>query len=494
MAAPLPPYCRHSHDAQIVVMLKQRALSATLWSSTDVILRSGAQFGISILLARLLTPAEFGTFGLLLLFTGIATVFADGGLSAALIQCQDIDHVDESTVFWFNALAGSAVALGLCAIAPLIAAFLNQPILLPVLIVMAVNVLLGAFGAIHSCLLMKRLDFRTQTKAGFVAVLMAGVVSVWMAWHGYGVWALAAQAVVTTGVNTALLWVLSNWRPSRTFSPHSVRKLFAFGGYHFASTLMDMAYSRLYTLLIGKIYGVWDLGLYTNADTTQQMPGGVLVKVLSRVAFPMFSSTSHNARNLRRGMQLGIRGAMLLNIPIMLGMAVVAKPLVSVLFGAQWLPAVPILRVLCLSGILLPLHVLNLNCLMAQGHSRLMFQTEVVKKLIGVIFLGAGAFFGVLGVAWAMVAFSVVGLVINAHYTKRFIDYGVVAQVRDFMPILVPGLLMATAVYAVSAAWQAPPTEKLAGLVAIGVAVFTALVTAGRLTALREVLTLFRRT
>lgn len=474
-------------------MLKQRALSATLWSAVDVVMRQGVQFGVAIVLARLLSPAEFGTFGLLLLFTGIATVFVDGGFSAALIQRQDVDQTDESTVFWFNLVVGIVVALGLYALAPAIAAFYERPVLVPLLAVMALNVLLGALGAIHGSLLTKQLDFRTQMKVGFVAVVVSGIVSVWMAWNDYGVWALAAQAVVMTGVSTALLWVFSRWRPTREFSRRSVRKLFAFGGYHFASILMDMAYSRLYTVLIGKFHGVRDLGYYTNADTTQQMPSGVLIKVLSRVAFPMFASTSHDKARLRRGMQLGIRGTMLLNVPMMLGMAAVAEPLVKVVFGEQWLPAVPILRVLCLAGVLLPLHVLNLNCLMAQGYSRLMFRLELTKKLVGVVLLGGGACFGVIGIAWAMVAFSVAGLAINAHYTKRFLDYGVVAQVRDFLAILVAGIAMAIVVAVLSDYWTAPALQKLIGLVAVGAVVFFAIVLPARLDALHDVVALFRR-
>jgi teichuronic acid exporter len=474
-------------------MLMQRALSATLWSGVDVLLRNGAQFCISIVMARLLTPSEFGTFGLLLLFTGIATVFSDGGLSAALIQRLDADQTDKSTVFWFNVFAGTAIALGLCALAPMVATYFDRPVLVPLLMVMAINVLLSALGTIHSSLLMKRLDFKTQTRAGFVAVLAAGAISIWMAWHGYGVWALAAQAIISTGVGTALLWALSGWRPSRRFSRSSARKLFSFGGYHFASSLVDVAYSRLYTLLIGKIYGVRELGFYTNADSTQQIPGGVLVKTLSRVAFPMFSSVSDSPTKLRRGMELGIRGTMLFNVPMMLGMAVVAKPLVTVLFGEQWIPAVPILQVLCLSGILLPLHVLNLNCLMAQGHSRLMFKMELAKKTVGVILLAGGAYFDVIGIAWAMVAFSVIGLAMNTHYTKRFIDYGLFKQIREFLSILVSGVLMVIIVFAISEAWQAPPATKLAGLVATGVVVYPVLMTIVGMNTLRDISNLFQR-
>lgn len=474
-------------------MLKQRALHATLWSGIDVFSRQGVQFLVALILARFLSAEEFGTFGLLFLFTGIASIFVDGGFSAALIQRQDIDQTDESTVFWFNLFMGAIVTILLYSIAPGIAAFYGQPILQPLLTLMALNVFLGAIGAIHGSLLTKRLDFVTQMKVGVISVFVSGSVAVLMAWNGYGVWALATQAIVMTGASTTLLWLLNRWRPTLEFSRNSVSKLLGFGGYHFASILMDVIYSRLYTVLIGKFYSVRDLGYYTNADTTQQMPSGVLVKILSRVAFPMLSSASDDKVKMRRGMQLAIRGAMLVNVPMMLGMFAVSDPLVRVLFGIKWLPAVPLLRVLCLAGLLLPLHALNLNCLMAQGHSRLMFRLESFKKMIGLVLLGAGAYFGVMGVAWAMVAFSGVGLILNAHYTKRFLDYGVFAQTRDFLPILISGILMAAIIFPIATMWQSPPAIKLIGLVAIGIVVFLGIVLTARLKAASDVLSLFYR-
>lgn len=473
-------------------MLKQRAFNATLWSGADVLLRQGLQFVIAILLARMLLPSDYGLFGLVLLFSGVASVFADGGFSAALIQKQDTDHIDESTVFWFNGAAGMLIALLLCAAAPAIARFYAQPRLVPLTVLMAANVLLGALGAIHATLLTKRLDFRTQTRIGFVAVLLSGTIAVWMAWRGGGVWALAVQTTSMSGINTALLWFASEWRPAQKFSRASVRKLSAFGGYHFASTLMDMVYVRLYTVPIGKIYGIRTLGYYTNADNVQQMPSGVLVKVFSRVAFPMFASASQDAPKLRRGMQMAIRAMMLINVPVMLGMAAIAEPMIRFVFGAQWLPSVPMFRVLCLAGVLLPLHVLNLNCLMAMGLSRQMFRIELGKKGLGLGLLGIGTCFGVMGVAWSMVALSLLGLTLNARYA-RLIGYGLVAQVRDFLPTLAAGIAMAVPVAWVAAHWHAPDLLKLVGLVLLGAVLFCGLALLARLDALNDVMSLFQR-
>lgn len=474
-------------------MLKQRAFQATLWSGADIFLRQALQFTVTIALARLLTPSDFGTIALLALFIGIASALLDGGFSAALIQRQDVDHADESTVFWFNLGIGAVMALCLCAVAPAIASFYGVPVLRPLMVVMALVVFVSALGAIHSTLLAKRLDIRTQMKVGLLATIASGGTAAVMAWKGYGVWALAAQAVVMASVTTSLLWIFNPWRPAWLFSHISVRKLFGFGSYHLASILLEIIYGHLYTILIGKLYSTRELGLYNNAANTQQMPGTFLAGVLARVAFPMFSEAAHDKTKLRRGMQLSIRGMMLLHVPSILGIAALAEPLVRTLFGTQWLPAVPILRVLCLAGLWFPLHVINLHVLMAQGHSRLMFRLEVTKKILGVSLIAAGAFYGVMGIAWSQVVFSVVALAINSHYTRKFLDYGVAAQLRDYAPVLSIAIPMAAVVYAIDFYWHPSPLMGLAVLSLFGALLFFGLAWLFRLDALHDVALLFRR-
>jgi O-antigen/teichoic acid export membrane protein len=474
-------------------MLKQRAISATLWSGADIFLRQGLQFVVSIALARLLSPEEFGTIALLYLFTGIASAFVDSGFSTALVQRQDVTHTDESTVFWFNLAMGALVALALWAAAPAIAGFYALPILVPLMAVMALNIFLSALGSIHGTLLTKRLDFRTQMKVSAITTVISGAVAVYMASRGYGVWALAAQTLVATGVTTVLLWVFNRWRPALVFSRASARRLFGFGGYMLASGLLDIAYSRAYTLLIGKFYGVRELGFYNRADGTKQLPVGVLTGILARVAFPIFSAAAHDTAQLRRGVELALRGMMLVNVPMMLGLAAVAEPLVLTLFGAQWLPAVPIMQVLCLGGMLWPLHVINLNVLMAQGYSHLFFRLEVMKKLLGVGLLAVGTFYGVMGIAWSQVVSGVLAFAINAHYTKRHLDYGTVAQARDFLPMIGIALPMALGMHWIGTQLRIAPAVELFSLTVLGTLIFLVLGWACRLVALHDAINLFRR-
>jgi len=409
-------------------------------------MRQGMGFLIAIILARLLVPEDFGTLALLALFLGLANLFVDIGFSAALIQKQDITHVDESTVFWFNIGAAVLVMLVLFVLSPWIAEFFALPVLKPLTVLMACSVLIGALGTIHFTLLTKRLDFKTPMQVGAISTIISGSVGVYMAWAGYGVWALAGHAISGTVARTLLLWVFSPWRPLLTFSGNSLRRLGAFGGWMFAAGFLDTLYQRGYTLLIGKFYGTYDLGIYERADSTQQLPASVLTNVLSRVAFPLFSSVSQDKQRLRRGVRLSVRTMTLIVAPTMVGLSVLAVPIIRVVFGEQWLPAAPILQVLCAAGLLWPLHVINLSALQAQGHGNLFFRLEIIKKSSGILTLVIGSFFGIIGIAWSRVIQSVIALMINTHFTNKFLGYGIREQTEDCFPSILLSAVMAAVV------------------------------------------------
>lgn len=428
-------------------MSKKRAVSATLWSAAEIVLRQGVQFVVAIFLARLITPEEFGIVALLYLFMGLGLTFADGGFSSALIQRQDITHVDESTVFWFNILIALVVALILWSLAPAIAQFYDVKVLEPLTRIMSLNIPLGALGSIHQTVLTKRLEFSTLLQVGAISVLFSGSVAVVLAWQGYGVWALAAHILATTAATSTLLWIFSGWRPGIIFSSHSVRRLFGFGSYMLASAILEITYSRLYTLLIGKFYSLVELGFYERAANTKQAPANMLGAVIGRVALPLFSERAHDKQRLTGGVSRALRGAMLINVPMMLGLAVVAEPLIVTLFGKQWLSAVPILQVLCLAGVFWPLHVINLNALLAQGHSQLFFRLEVIKKVLGIAIITVASFSGVMAIAWSQVIFAALAFLINAHYSKVYLNYSAIEQIGDFLPVMLIAAIMSVVVY-----------------------------------------------
>lgn len=456
-------------------MFKQETRSALLWSGIELLMRQGLTFGVSIVLARLLSPEDFGTVGLLALFIAIATAFTDGGFSAALIQRRDITQADETTVFWINLTMGLLMACALVAVAPAIATFYDIPVLVPLIRLTALNVVLSAFSAIHSTLLTKYLDFRTLMKVGTASSALGGSVAILLAWQGFGIWALAVQTLITSTANAVLLWRASDWRPIGPISLESARRLFSFGGYLFASFLLHVIYDRGYTVIIGKTYGITDLAYYSRADGTKQLPVTLLGGILSRITFPIFAAAAGNRAQLKQGVAFTLRSTMLICVPVMLGLAAVADALVLTLFGEPWRATVPILQVLCVVGLFWPLDVINLETLKAQGHSSKFFRLEVCKKLIGVACLLVGACFGVMGVAVGTAFSAFIAFFINAYYTGRLLDYGPSRQLRDLIPILCISLIMAAGVLWIGLHWHAAAPVVLLGQIIAGAISFSTL-------------------
>jgi len=454
--------------------LKNRVSRAVGWSAADQIVRQGLMFGVSVTMARMVAPEAYGTIALLSLFTSIATVFVDGGLSSALIQKKGVTHTDESTVFWFNVTIGLSMALALFFSAPWIANFYGVPVLKTITQLYSFQFLLGACNAVQNTLFIKKIDFKTPLKINTASTVISAVIGIYMAWKGYGIWALVAQSMSSSILQTIILWAISRWRPAFTFSRQSFNELFGFGGFLFLSWILDAAYLKFYTLLIGKWYGIHDLGIYNRADSTKQLPAGVLSGILARVAFPLFSEANDDPVRLRNGLKLSIRGVMFINAPMMLGIASVAGPLVLTLFGDAWSAAVPLLQILALGAVLRPLQVLNLSVLQAMGHSRLFLKIEILKKTVGTILIILGSRWGVEGMAWAVVVSGVFSFVFNSYHSGKLLDFGALKQMREVISTIICAVLMAAAVTAASTIFQWLPIFQLLVLVSIGVSVYLA--------------------
>lgn len=453
-------------------MISEKARAAVVWSGLDTFIRQGFGFVISVILARLLLPEDFGTVALLALFLGLAGLFVHAGLGNALVQRQDITHTDESTVFWFNLLVALAMMLLLFGIAPLIAEFFGIAALAPLTMLMAVNIPIGALGIVHGALMAKRLDFKTPMKVGVASSLVSGLVAVAMAWAGHGFWALAGQAIAGSVVTVVLLWALDRWRPLWVLSGASFRKLFGFSSWLYLSGLLDVVYQRGYTLLIGKFYGTRDLGIYNRADNVQGLATGLITDTVSKVAFPLFSSVNQEPERLRNGMRMAVRSMMLITAPCMMGLAVLAGPFIQVVFGDKWLEAAPILQVLCLTGLLYPLHVINLNVLQAQGHTKLFFKLELVKKSVGILLLIGGSWFGLIGIALGRAIGSIFALFVNSYYTKQLLSYGMAGQIKDSAMSLFLAVVMAGIVYMVEDRMQAIGALALFLLIVCGAVIY----------------------
>lgn len=425
------------------IINKNKIVRSGLWSFIDGFSRQGMQFFITLILARLLTPEDYGTIALLSIFIGIATVLSESNFSIALIQRKNVTEVDISTVFFFNVLMALGLSAVLCFFSSNISSFYNKPVLKPLLYMLCLNLVLNSLGSVHRTILIKNLEIGKQTILSIVSAAISGGLAIFLAYKDFGVWCLAYQLLIASLISTPVLWIITSWRPRFVFSIKSIRSLFGFSSYLLLSDLLENVFNRLGTLLIGKLYSPTDLGYYSRANGTQLLPASLLSKVLNRVAFPVFSRAADDREFLRLGTKRSIETVMMLNLPIMLGMIVTAQPLVVVLFGVQWLQSVIYLKILCLNGIFWPLQIINHSVLQAQGFSKLSFRLELLKKILGIIIIIAMCSYSIEAIAWGMVVSGGLGFLISATFTGRFLKYGAAEQMLDVLPYLCASIVMA---------------------------------------------------
>lgn len=378
-----------------------------------------------------------------MVFIAISSVFVDGGFSTALVRKQDPSQADLSTVFYLNVSAALVLFAVLFVSAPYIASYYDEPLLVPVVRIVSLQFIIASLCTVQSILLVKKLDFRTQSAIHVVGVVVSGGVGVFFAFRGYGVMALVAQVLVQETVRAVLLWAHSTWRPSWVFSKESFRELFSFGSRLLASGLLNKVFDNLYPLVIGRYFSVVQLSYYSRANGYQALFSQNFTSMVNAVSFPTLVKFQDDNERLRAGLRKMNTLVMLVNVPVMLGLAVLAKPLIVLMITEKWLPVVPYLQWLCLAGLLYPMHVTNLNALNVKGRSDLFLSLEIVKKLFVLTALSIGFFWGLKGMVIGQVVVSVLAYVVNAYWPGKLIRYGIWGQLRDVLPIVLIACFMA---------------------------------------------------
>jgi teichuronic acid exporter len=431
--------------------LRSRTVKALLWNLSGTGGKLAFQLLIQICLARLLSPKDFGLMAMLMVLTSVGLVFVEGGFGIALIHHKNASREDESSVFFCN-LGLASLAYGvLWLLAPWVAVFYNQATLEPLLRFSALGMVLGAFGVVQNSVLSRSLNFKTLSIVDLGTSVLAGSVAIWLAWSGYGVWSLAWQFVITATIRSLLLWFMSPWRPLFTFRYDAIRRMGAYGSRLVTSNLISALFENLNQLLIGKFYTAGDLGFYSRAKMMQSIPVNTFSHALNGVLLPAFVHLNDQPEEFRKGYRRAIRCSAAVAVPMMAIFGLLAKPIFLLLLSAKWLPAVPYFQIFCIAGILYPLHIINLNTLLALGKPDLYLKLEVIKKLVSLCGAAIALPFGVMAFAQATVALSIVALVINTHYTRKLVDYGLLAQLRDILPFLI------SAAAALPLAWTALP-------------------------------------
>lgn len=418
--------------------IKSMAVHGVAWTMVEKYSGQLVQFVIQIILARLLTPSEYGLIGVLAIFMAISTVFIDGGFSAALIQHKDRTPKDLSTVFYLNVAIALVIYLGLYAGAPWIADFYGKPILTSIVRVYCLTLIINSLASTGQTILTIDLDFKTTTKISFASGVISGVIGIAMAYCGFGVWALVAQSIAFASVTTLLTFIMVKWLPRHGFSIKSFRHLFSFSSKLFVANLISAIYEKIFGAIIGKMFSTAALGFYDRAISFNQLLNNNVSNVLGRVSYPLLSRIQDDDARLMGIYRRYIEISAFLTFPLLMMLCGVAKPLILALLTAKWAPSIVLLQVLTFGFLWDGVIVSNLNLIKVKGRSDLVLKLEIVKKLIAfTLCIGALILFrSVLALCIAKAIYGFIALILNTIYTKQLLDYGFLRQFRDYWSYL----------------------------------------------------------
>jgi O-antigen/teichoic acid export membrane protein len=430
-----------------MLSIKHKLLSGTVWSSIESISVLGIQFVIQIVLARLLSPETFGVMAMLAVFLSFGQIFIENSLAIALVQKQDRTEVDYSTVFFFNVGVSIILFLTLFFSAPLIARFYKTPVLVMVTKVVSFNFLINLFGSVPKALLTIMIDFKSQTKASLMAVVISSIAGIWMAYSGYGIWALVFQNLLYNGVKALLLWVLSKWQPQMAFSVNSFKQLFSFGSKILFASLISMVLGNFYKMMIGKRFAAQELGYYSRADQFAQISSVTLIGSISRVVFPVMCKIQHDDEQLLNVFFGFLRVTTFIISPLMIGLAALSEPLIRLLLSEKWMGAVLPLQLLCLYYIWYPVYYINGIMLPVKGRSDLSLRAETLRLLAGLVIFFASFLFGITIIYAGLIVTSVICLYISTYFTKKYFNISQFQQMKNIMPSLFLSISMGCVIF-----------------------------------------------
>jgi len=392
------------------------------------------RLALFVVLARILEPADFGLIAMLTLFTGIAQVFVDAGFSAALIQKKEISPNDEKSVFALNVGVGCVLAIFLCAISPMVSGFYGQPVLVPLLCVNSLVIVIASLSMVQAALFTRDMLFKKMTLISISGMAFAGGISVAMALFGFGVWSLLGLSLSEALLRTAMLWKMSAWKPQGTIQFGNILSMWKFSSRLLICNLISTFQVNIFAVIIGKVYSAEQLGYFNRANQLRMLPVNVLTGMTGKVSFPLFSRVQDDKPRLLGQLREIVRSTVMLSAGGMILLAVLADPLIPYVLTEKWRPAVPLLRILCVASITLPIHVLYLMVLQAQGLSHLNMRLEIIKLVAMAIVTGLAYRHGVTVLALCLVALAVFSYFVNAWYNVRLLDYSWLKQAYDILP------------------------------------------------------------
>jgi teichuronic acid exporter len=455
--------------------LKEKAITGVFWNSAGTIMQYAIEFSVGILLARLLTPDEFGLVGMVTIVVALSQVFVNSGFNQALVRKPDCSQVDFSTAFYFNMTVGIVFFLILFVSAKPISLFFNHAELEVLIRVLGIVVIIGALTIVQQAKLLRRIDFKLQTKITVTASIISGIVAVLMAINGFGVWSLIAKTLINQGITSALLWYHNRWYPDLIFSMVSFRKLFGFGSNLLLSGLIGTIYNNIYYATIAKYFSARDLGFFTRAEMFKNIPSQTAGRIITAVGYPVLAKVQDNQVALNSVFRQILTTTFFIVSLLMCGTAAIADSMVITLIGEQWRPSIIYLQMLCFIGLVYPLNTININLLNVVGRSDLYLKLQLITQLLGIPVIFLGLLFGI--------KIMILGMCLNYagaffYYSKvasRFSGYKIRNQLSDILPSLVLALTMGFAVYLFDYFANFTPFSTLILQIALGILIVVSL-------------------
>lgn len=472
--------------------LKKKTIKGVAWTSLNQVLNMGLGFVIGVILARLLSPSDYGLLAMIAVFNTIAFAFLDSGFGNALIRKPDLTEDDNTTAFFFNLVAGVVLFGIIWVIAPWVSAFYDKPILTSLLRAEGSLLIVSSFKIVQNTQLTRALNFKAKMIIRVVSNILGGASGIISAYCGLGVWALVVMHVADAIISLILLWIISPWRPRGRWNKQSFNYLWGYGSKLLASGLLDTIYGNIYPIVIGKFYSAADLGQYSRAQGYASMPSTSLTGVIQQVTFPVLSQIQDDDQRLGNNYRRMLRFTVFIVFPIMIGMAALAHPLVISLVTDKWAQCVPYLQIICFSSMWYPVHAINLNLLQVKGRSDLFLRLEIIKKAIITIAVIVSVPFGIIGICCGSVFTSLACLAINTYYTGKLINVGFVRQMMDMTPTLLASLAMGAVVYFAVMPFGSD-VVKLAVGIPLGMVIYLAIAKVFRMPELQEALDILHR-
>ena len=434
----------------IMTNLNLAAKKGMFWSLTENLSKQGIHFIIGIILARLLSPSDFGLIGMCAVLIALGTTFVDSGFGIALIRKKDCTDMDYNTVFYYNLVVSGFFYIILFFTAPLVSRFFNQPQLIAIIRVLGLVIIIGAFSIIQRTILTKEINFKLQTKITILTMVISGAIGISCAFLGFGVWSLIIQSIASSFLGVCFLWIFNHWRPILVFSWKSFRELFAFGSNLLITDLVETLYRNVYYVVIGRFFSPASLGFFTRAETTVSLVTNNIVNTVKRVSYPILANLQDDDVKLKSMYRKLVKNTMLVCCTLIFGMAAVAEPLIVVLIGEKWLPSVSNIQLLCFAGVFLPLTIFNLNGINVKGRSKLYLKLQLTNKFLAIPVIIVGIFYGITPMLIGFIVVAVLYYMVNVHFSAKIINYPMKEQLKDIAPFFLISGIISTAVYGVN--------------------------------------------